>query len=65
MAILLLFQNADTLSYAELQENTKLNDDQLVKQAQSLIECKLLLTENVSNENIMSTCMSNTMKLLK
>lgn len=46
MSILLLFQNSDTQSYTELQENTKLNEEQLVKQVQSLVECKLLLTDN-------------------
>lgn len=48
MAILLLFQTADTQSYGEVQESTKLNDEQLVKQVQSLVESKLLLTDNVS-----------------
>ena len=49
MAILLLFQAADSQSYNEIQESTKLNDEQLVKQVQSLVESKLLLTDNVSH----------------
>ncbi|KFM57787.1 Cullin-2, partial [Stegodyphus mimosarum] len=43
MAILLLYETSDVLSYSDIQENTKLNDDQLGKQILSLIESKLLL----------------------
>ncbi|XP_013788491.1 cullin-2-like [Limulus polyphemus] len=44
MALLLLYESADTLSYKELQENTKLNDEQLVKHLQSLVDAKLIMT---------------------
>ncbi|KAG8188555.1 hypothetical protein JTE90_007163 [Oedothorax gibbosus] len=43
MAILLLYESADILPYSEIQENTKLSEEQLVKQIQSLVESKLLL----------------------
>ncbi|CAL1289547.1 unnamed protein product [Larinioides sclopetarius] len=43
MAILLLYERADVLSYGEILENTKLSDEQLSKQIQSLLESKLIL----------------------
>lgn len=46
MAILLLYETADEVSYAEILENTKLSEEQLIKQIQSLLESKLLLASN-------------------
>jgi cullin 2 len=43
MAVLLLFDKSDSLSYKELQETTKLTDDQFPRYVQSLLEAKLLL----------------------
>ena len=44
MAILHLFESLDVLTYQDLQDNTKLSDEQLVKHLQSLLEAKLILT---------------------
>lgn len=44
MALLLLYERTDSVSYTEMKENTNLNDDQLGKQIQSLIESKLLIS---------------------
>ncbi|GIX95302.1 cullin-2 [Caerostris darwini] len=43
MAILLLFETTDILTFSYILENTKLNSEQLVKQVQSLVEAKLIL----------------------
>lgn len=45
MAILHLFESTDCLTYADLQENTRLSEEQLVKHLQSLMEARLILTE--------------------
>lgn len=45
MAMLLLFEKTDSLSCAELQNHTRLNDEQFTKFLQSLIDSKLLLTD--------------------
>ncbi|RWS10417.1 cullin-2-like protein [Dinothrombium tinctorium] len=44
MAILLLFESVNSLTYKEIEENTKIADDQLIKHLNSLVESKLLLT---------------------
>lgn len=44
MAILLLFEKSDSLTYQEVQESTQLNCEQLQKHVQGLLEAKLLLT---------------------
>ncbi|RWS05916.1 cullin-2-like protein [Dinothrombium tinctorium] len=44
MAILLLFESVNSLTYKEIEENTKIADDQLIKRLNSLVESKLLLT---------------------
>ncbi|XP_054709882.1 cullin-2-like [Uloborus diversus] len=49
MAVLLLFETADSLAYTEISESTKLNDEQLTKQLQSLQESKLLLGPSEKN----------------
>lgn len=46
MAILLLFESTDSVSYHELQENTQLNSEQFQKHMQSLVETKLLLSSD-------------------
>ncbi|KAI1288072.1 Cullin-2 [Halotydeus destructor] len=46
MAIMFLFENSDALTYAELVENTKLTDEQLVKHLQSLVDAKLLIAHH-------------------
>lgn len=45
MAILHLFESSDSLSYADLKENTRLSEEQLVKHLQSLLDARLILTE--------------------
>lgn len=45
MAILLLFNNADNLTFRELMETSQLPDKELVKQLQVLVESKILITE--------------------
>lgn len=42
MAILLLFESADQLSYKDLQESTRLTDEQLTKHLQSLLDAKII-----------------------
>lgn len=42
LAILVLFETSDELSYRELQEATLLSEDQLTRHIQSLTDCKLL-----------------------
>ena len=42
MAILLLFEKSDSLSYSELHATTKIADDQFPRYVQSLLEAKLL-----------------------
>lgn len=46
MAILDLFESVNSMIYRDLQVNTKLSDEQLVKHLQSLLEAKLILTHN-------------------
>jgi len=45
MAIMLLFEELDTLKYTEMQELLQISLDQFQKHINSLIECKLLLME--------------------
>ncbi|XP_076327537.1 cullin-2-like isoform X2 [Tachypleus tridentatus] len=57
MGLLLLYESADTLSYKELQENTRLNDEQLVKHLQSLADAKLLITTDeapINGESVLT-----------
>jgi DNA-binding IclR family transcriptional regulator len=42
MALLLLFEKSDSLSYRELHATTKISDDQFPRYVQSLLEAKLL-----------------------
>lgn len=52
MAILLLFEDNDTLKYSEIHELLQLTNDQFQKHIHSLVECKLLLIDgDVSNFN--------------
>ncbi|KAG9508628.1 Cullin-2, partial [Fragariocoptes setiger] len=43
MAILLLFESVNSLTYREIRESTQLNDEQLVKHLHGLIEARILL----------------------
>merc|ERR1712117_446266 len=56
MAVLLLFDQTDSLSYLELQETTKLADDQFPRYVQSLMDAKLLNidTEPLSPQSVIS-----------
>lgn len=50
MAIMMAFENHDTLKYTDIQESLQLSIEQYQKHINSLIECKLLLiNEDVSN----------------
>lgn len=52
MAVLLLFENCDTLTCAEVQETLQLNADQFDKHVSSLVDCKLLAANSeVGKEN--------------
>lgn len=42
MAVLLLFENCDTLTCAEVQQTLQLNPEQFSKHISSLVECKLI-----------------------
>jgi len=44
MAVLLLFEKSDCLSYSELEETTKLSPDQFPRYVQSLLDAKLVTT---------------------
>merc|ERR1719219_3299539 len=48
MSVLLLFDKSDSLSYTELQETTKLADDQFPRYVQSLLDAKLLTINSES-----------------
>jgi len=56
MAVLLLFDKSDSLSYSELQETTKLPDDQFPRYVQSLLDAKLLQidTDTLGSTSIIS-----------
>jgi hypothetical protein len=55
MALLLLFDTSDQLSYKELQENTKLTEEQLHRHLQSLVDARILLVfENSSSCSVSS-----------
>ena len=43
MAILLCFNNSNSLTIKDIQENIQLPEKELIKQIQSLLESKLLL----------------------
>ena len=55
MAILLLFEKTDSLSYSELQETTNILEDQFPRYLQSLLESKLLVcNSDVSTKKVES-----------
>uniref|UniRef100_A0A1B6LDY5 Cullin-2 n=1 Tax=Graphocephala atropunctata TaxID=36148 RepID=A0A1B6LDY5_9HEMI len=56
MAVLLLFENCDSLSCGEVQHTLQLNTEQFNKHISSLVECKLLsaTSENLSSETMLS-----------
>jgi cullin 2 len=45
MAILYLFESTNSLTYKEVQENTQLTEEQLLKHLQSLVDAKLILLQ--------------------
>lgn len=45
MAILLLFEDRDTLKYSEIHETLQITNDHFQKHINSLVECKLLLLD--------------------
>lgn len=62
MAILLLFEKTDSLSYRELRETTNIQEEQFPRHLQSLIDSKLLLcSTDVSTRNICK-CLLRTIK---
>lgn len=67
MAVLLLFDKSDSLSYRELQETTKLTDDQFPRYVQSLVEAKLLTitTDSLDKESIITLNLKYTNKRTK
>jgi len=56
MAVLLLFEQSDSLSYRDLQETTRLPEDQFPRYVQPLLDAKLLLinTESLNSESVIS-----------
>ena len=46
MAVLLLFEDTDSLSCEEVQKTLQLNSEQFTKHITSLIDCKLLLASS-------------------
>ncbi len=46
MAVLLSFNNSQSLRIKELQETTQLSEKELVKQVQSLLEAKLIVVDD-------------------
>jgi len=67
MAVLLLFDQTDSLSYLELQETTKLADDQFPRYVQSLLDAKLLTinSETLSPDSVVSLNLKYTNKRTK
>jgi cullin 2 len=67
MAVLLLFDQTDSLSFAELQETTKLADDQFSRYVQSLLDAKLLLVngESLNHDSVISLNLKYTNKRTK
>jgi cullin 2 len=67
MAVLLLFDQTDSLSYLELQETTKLADDQFPRYVQSLLDAKLLTinSETLTPDSIVSLNLKYTNKRTK
>merc|ERR1719175_174255 len=67
MAVLLLFDQTDSLSYVELQETTKLADDQFPRYVQSLLDAKLLTinSETLSPDSVVSLNLKYTTKRTK
>ena len=59
MAILLLFEKSDNLSYNELKATTKISDDHFPKHVQSLLEAKLLTCNTPVSINCKSEFQNN------
>jgi cullin 2 len=52
MAALLLFENCDSLSCAEVQQTLQLNAEQFSKHISSLVDCKLLSASSEVRYNV-------------
>merc|ERR1711881_785145 len=67
MALLLLFEKSDHLSYNELKATTKISDDHFPKHVQSLLEAKLLScnTPELTTESVISLNMKYSNKRTK
>eukprot|EP00095_Tigriopus_kingsejongensis_P010955 maker-scaffold129_size324999-snap-gene-1.22 protein:Tk10955 transcript:maker-scaffold129_size324999-snap-gene-1.22-mRNA-1 annotation:"Cullin-2" len=67
MALLLLFEKSDTLSYSELQETTNIQADVFPRHVQSLLDSKLLVcnTEELGTSSTISLNMKYTNKRTK
>ncbi|CAG2053629.1 unnamed protein product [Timema podura] len=67
MAILLLFETSNTLSYSDVQELLQLNSEQFSKHVASLIESKLITasTETLSSDTVLSLNLSYSNKRTK
>lgn len=59
MAILHLFEKSDSLTYEELQQSTKLNEDQLIKHLQGLIDAKLIFSDKQLSSPVSSSINNN------
>ena len=59
MAVLLCFNERDQLKVKDIQEQTHLSGKELIKQIQSLIESKLLSTQNEEEINEQSLIVLN------
>ncbi|XP_077979355.1 cullin-2-like [Glandiceps talaboti] len=51
MALLLLYNNCDSMTYSELFETTQINEKELTKTLQSLVDVKILNKEGQGNEH--------------
>ncbi|XP_046919224.2 cullin 2 [Dermatophagoides farinae] len=63
IAIILLFENVDELSYEEIQQSTSLNDEQLQRHLQSFTDLKILLINSPSSPLSSSTSSSSSSSL--
>lgn len=70
MAVLLAFNNSETVSYKELQESTQMNEKELQKTIKSLMDVKMInhdsqkVRQQGSVQNSSSRCSMNTFSFL-
>ena len=64
MGVMLPFNSADSLTFQELLESVRLPDKELIKQIQSLIEAKLIISDvskiffQISDHGFSYTCIT-------